>query len=65
MDQRGAPQAPRRVNLKSLDLGCAPYVLYGVKYIDPVSLKCHVNLKFLHAPLFFKNAEAKAGFEMC
>ena len=24
--------------LKLRDLGCAPYVLYGVKYIDPVSL---------------------------
>ena len=28
------------VNLKSshLDLGCAPYVLYGAKYIGPVTL---------------------------
>ena len=23
-----------------LDLGCAPYALYGVKYIGPVSLAC-------------------------
>ena len=28
----------RPVNLTLLDLGCAPYVLYGVKYIDLVSL---------------------------
>ena len=28
----------RPVNLKLLDLGRAPYVSYGVKYIDPVSL---------------------------
>ena len=27
------------VNLKLLDLGRAPYVLYGVKYIDLVSLE--------------------------
>ena len=26
------------VNLKLLDLGRVPYVSYGVKYIDPVSL---------------------------
>ena len=36
------------VNLKLLDLGCAPYVLYGVRYIDLVSLEQHraFNLKF-------------------
>ena len=32
----GAPGGP--VNLKLLDLIRAPYVLYGVKYIDLVSL---------------------------
>ena len=47
----------RPVNLKLLDLGRAPYALYGVKYIDLVSLDDArpVNLKILHrAPFFSK-----------
>ena len=31
----------RAANLKLLDLGCAPFVLYGVKYIVLVSLEQH------------------------
>ena len=29
---------PAAASNSRLDLGCAPYVLYGVKYIDPVTL---------------------------
>ena len=29
---------PESAHLKLLDLGCAPYVLYGIEYIDLVSL---------------------------
>ena len=60
VDERGP------VNLKLLDLGRAPYVLYGVKYIDLVSLDGArpVNLKSYTAPPFFQNG-AKSGFEMC
>ena len=47
MDQNGGQStkvetaliANRPVNLKRLDLGRAPYVLYGVKYVDLVSLE--------------------------
>ena len=44
------------VHLKFFDLNRAPYVLYGVKYIDLVSLDARVrpaNLKFLHRAPFF------------
>ena len=46
------------VNLKLLDLGRAPYVLYGVKYIDLVSLEPASQSKILSSrPLFFKIAQ--------
>ena len=32
-------------NLKLLDLGRAPYVSYGVKYIDLVSLGAHLEVE--------------------
>ena len=35
----------RRVSNSHLDLGYVPYVLYGVKYIDLVSLAPHAYLK--------------------
>ena len=55
------------VNLKLLDLSLAPYGLYGVKYIDLVSLGAArpVNLKFYHRPFVSKFLQAKSGFGMC
>ena len=39
LEHTGAKQDAANIARDSdLDLGCAPYVLYGVKYIDPVSL---------------------------
>ena len=48
----------------------APYVLYGVKYIDLVSLGKKGGYlaltKSYTAPPFFQNGlQAKSGFEMC
>ena len=54
--QRGGPWP---VNLKLLDLGRAPYVLYGVKYIDLVSLtpdQRPLISKSYTTPLFFNMA---------
>ena len=56
-----------RVNLKLRDLGRVPYVSYGVKYIDLVSLELATvsHLKFWHgAPLFQNGLQATPGFEM-
>ena len=50
---------PRPANLNLLDLGRVPYVSYGAKYIDLVSLEPATasHLKFLHgAPFFAKIA---------
>ena len=54
-----------QLTLKLLDLGRAPYVLYGVKYIDPVSLDGALSSSNSKtAPLFFKMAP-NLDFEMC
>ena len=58
-------------NLKLLDLSRAPYVLYGVEYIDLVSLdgaqpvKSHILILVHRAPFFENGLQAKSGFEMC
>ena len=54
-------------SIAPLDLGIAPYVLYGVKYIGPVSLEAArpVNLSILHSAPFVQNGvQGKSGCEM-
>ena len=60
-----AGTTPRPVNLKLRDFGRVPYDLYGVKYIDLVSLGVNPGSQswiLNHTPLFFG---ARSGFEMC